>query len=134
MQLRSLRGVATGLALIATAACSPASPSQNQVETLTGSVALKGFGLTDQFFSTSKSGEYSVTLLTLVPAPIGPVTVSLGTVTSGVCGNTGPSNGFATRNAVVLQGAIQRGTFCIFVLDQGTLVADSNFTVSVSHP
>jgi hypothetical protein len=104
------------------------------VENIAGVVPVGSFGLAQ--FSSGRSGEYSITLVSLNPPASVFVEVSLGVLDQGVCRLTGPRNPQVARGQVALQGPIQQGTYCVFVFDQvpPVLSVDTTFTLSVSHP
>ncbi len=121
-------------ALVAAAACGGVvSPSKNRTETLTGAVMTGGVDA--QPFSTSKTGEYSITLTSLDPPVSAFVTVFFGQVIGGQCSPLNVSLARIGREALV--GQIFPGNYCAGISDDGKVIPSGvtlTYTLSVSHP
>jgi hypothetical protein len=109
-------------------------PSQNQVEPFSGTV--QPLGGRSHWFSSSKTGEIQVKLLTLTPASIPYIGVQW------VQGNNDQTctssllqvNQFATANSTAISGQIISGNYCIIVYDSVGLTQSANYSITVSHP
>jgi hypothetical protein len=110
-----------------------ADPTKNAVDTVTIAVDPGGFNYST--FNVAKTGEYSVTVVSVNPPASVFVTALLGTLSSVGCAPAGPI-GRTTASHVVLSGPINAGSYCLGVSD----VVDRAFTVSeivtlqISHP
>jgi hypothetical protein len=111
------------------------SPSQNQSQTFTGTVANLSYGPVHTF-STSKVGEYFVTITALAPDQNIFLGINFGQPASGGCGVV-QSNYQAHLNAQALGGNIEKGTWCVQVLDINGMVSTTtptSYTLRVSYP
>jgi hypothetical protein len=109
-------------------------PSQNQMETFSGTLAVGGSN--PHSFSVSKTGEISVKITALAP-----VSQTLAGVlwaqasNDGTCnGNILQNNNFAQLNVPAISAQIISGKYCIVVYDAGYFTAAETYTVLVSHP
>lgn len=126
------------VAALAAASCSSVTaPSDNQTETFSGTLDLKGLKI--HGFTVSNSGEVEVKITALAPNP----NVFLGTVVGqpqadGACGFTPflQPNEFSTLNIVSVTGQIQKGNWCVGIYDPlpGRLAVASTYTLQVKHP
>ncbi|MGE5244372.1 MAG: hypothetical protein ACM3SQ_09110 [Betaproteobacteria bacterium] len=109
------------------------SPSQNQKQQFSGTVAPLGQSVNT--FSVTKSGEYSVTLDAMNPALNVFLTVFFGQDLGGSCSPITSSLFYAgSIGQEVLTGAITPGSYCVGVLDTGALTTSISYTVTVAHP
>ena len=139
MSRRLSLGSAVPVALIGvfTIACSGVvDPSKNVVETFTGTVKVQSSD--SKPFSTSKSGEYSVKVTSLVPNTGALFAILLAIApTQGSCVGAqifSQPNAFATVNVTALSGPIYPGNYCVFISDNGSFTTDETYTLQVSHP
>ncbi len=126
-------------ATLSTAACRGITdPSQNQVETFTGQIAVGGRAV--HGFSASKTGEISVKLTALSPANSNTFVgiVWTGRASDGTCsGQLGAlfgQNNFAQLNVPAISAQILQGGYCLTLFDVGTFTTITSYTVTVSHP
>jgi hypothetical protein len=106
-------------------------PSKNMVENFPGVVEPGGPPF-ERKFTINNLGEYSVKITALSPTPTAYLGVALRQ--GGNCEFPFDST-FATLNVQALGGPIfQKGAYCLWVFDPGTLTVAQNFTVTVSHP
>lgn len=122
------------LVALAATACGVASPSQNQTETFSHTIQPgPGNNGGAEIFSTSKSGEVSVTVTRFDP----PVNVffSVGYYqnTSNGCALL-QRNDFAVVGRSAISDRILPGSYCVAVFDQGFFTVPETYTLSVSHP
>src|SRR5437660_5679213 len=89
-------------------------PSQNTVETRTGTIPVGGTSDIQQF-TVSKSGEISIKVTNLTPTvPLGTLLYfAWGQVISGQCSLFG-SVGITTVGATPVSTAITPGTYCVY--------------------
>jgi hypothetical protein len=109
-------------------------PSQNQVETFSGTVQpLSGRA---HWFSASKTGEIQVKLLTLTPAsvPYAGIQWVQGNGDQTCNSNLLQVNQFATANTTAISGQIVSGAYCIIMYDTAGASQPFTYSVSVSHP
>jgi hypothetical protein len=128
-------GALIAAALIAVSCGGVVDPSQNQTQVFTGQLEpFPSANSVQQFtFSTSKSGEYSVTITALAPVTNVFLDTIYGQAQSGGCAPL-QENQFSVLNQSSLSGAITPGTWCVVIRDLGTLKATETFTLSVAHP
>src|SRR5438128_2617371 len=108
-------------------------PSQNTVDTFAGTV--QPTSARAHAFSSPKTGEIAVKVVTLTPAsqPIIGLQWVQGDGTS--CnGGLLQVNQFATAGITAISGQIISGSYCIIVYDSVGLTQPSNYTITVSHP
>lgn len=134
MLMRRFPAILCFAALAAASACGGIdSPSSNQVETLTGTVAV-GDAISHPF-SVGKTGELFATITQLSPDTNVLIGMSVGQATSSGCAPLiGFINNTAHLNAQALGGVIQKGSYCLQVFDAGFLTQPANYTVRLSHP
>ena len=107
-------------------------PSKNVIETFSGTVPVGGSAFNP--FQVSRSGEFSITLVSLSPPAAVFVAVSLGSVFGGGC-SPNQTNQLSTAGHTVLNGPITvPGTYCVRVDDEGFFTVPESYTVQVSHP
>jgi len=125
------------LAGLFTAACGgPVSPSKNNVENFSGTLAAGAANGHD--FTVARSGEFEVTITALAPVSVVFIGTALGQLQSdGSCGLFQVYvNNFSTLDRPSLGDAISPGKYCVVVFDVRT-ISDSEpitYTVKVSHP
>lgn len=109
-------------------------PSQNQVETFSGTIAVGGN--TPHGFSASKTGEISVKITALSPVSSTIVGVLWAQASNdGTCnGSILQNNSFGQLNVPAISGQIISGRYCIVMYDAGFFTVPENYTVTVSHP
>jgi hypothetical protein len=130
MYMRSLALLILAAALGSPGCGGTTSPSQNQQETFTGTLAVGGSATRP--VNIGNNGEYSVKITALSPTPT--ATVGMGWYQGGNCELLIQQN-YAQLNQPALAGGIfQKGTYCVAIFDVGTLTVAQNFTIVVSHP
>jgi hypothetical protein len=112
-------------------------PSQNQVETFSGTIAAGGGGQSAKAFTAAKGGELTVKITALSPITQTFIGVAWTQGASdGSCGGSVLfSTNFAQLNVPAISGAnIIAGKYCIVVYDVGAFLAPETYTITVSHP
>ena len=111
-------------------------PSQNQVETFSGTMSASA--PSGRSFSSPKTGEIQIKMLTLTPASVPYVGVQWVQASGdGNCnGGLLQLNQFATANTTAISGQIVSGNYCVIVYDTFGLSATQtvNYSLTVSHP
>jgi hypothetical protein len=128
------RAGALALALaILTAACgsNPTAPSQPITETLAGSLSIGNANF--HVFTTSGSGELTLTLNSLDPTASIAVGVGLGTVTNGACALQFTNEGFQV-GAVWTNTIAGAGSYCVAIYDIGRLTQPVTYSMTLVHP
>jgi hypothetical protein len=137
--MRAFAAAALATAALVTFGCGGVvDPSKNVTDTFTGTIPVQGTAIPGHFFSTSKSGEFTVKVTSMQPNP----TLFFGTILAqgpndGNCVGNLPilqQNSFGTVNTPLLTGAIIPGRYCVFLFDIGTFSAPQTYTLTVSHP
>jgi hypothetical protein len=137
--MRWFFAAALGAAALATVSCGGiVDPSKNVTDTFTGTIPVQGTGIPGHFFSTSKTGEFTVKVTSMQPNS----TLFFGTLlaqgpSDGNCVGNLPilqQNSFGTVNTPLLTGAIISGRYCVFLFDIGTFTEPQTYTLTVSHP
>ena len=122
---------------VSAAACgSVVDPSQNVTDNFNGTLtpASQGGGPFIYSFNASKSGEYSIEVVSTTPATTSNIIgVGFGQMISGSCSPI-TFNGLATVGHTGSAGAIQPGSWCAVVYDPGVLTQSTAFTAWVKHP
>src|SRR5262245_12190245 len=110
------------------------SPSQNQVQTPSGTVSSGGAGPVHTF-TVSKVGEFFVTITALAPDQNIFLGVIYGQPVTGGCGQF-QVNPQAHLNAQALGGQIEKGTYCVQVVDVGFVspTTPTTYTLRLSYP
>jgi len=108
-------------------------PSQNTIETFAGTV--QPASARAHAFSTSKTGELAIKVVTLTPASQ-PVIGLQWVQGDGTNCNGGllQVNQFATAGTTAISGQIISGSYCVIVYDSVGLTQPSNYSITVSHP
>jgi hypothetical protein len=107
-------------------------PSQNQVETFSGVVQPLGFST--QHFSSSKTGEIAVKVVTLTPAAIPAIGVQWLGAGDGSCNGQLFGSQIAVANSTAISTQIISGSYCIVMYDYVGYSVPANYTITVSHP
>ena len=109
-------------------------PSQNKVDTFSGTIALQGNGQPHSF-SSSKTGEISVKITALSPSSGTLVGLLWRQASSaGACDGQPLQNTLAQLNIPAISNQILSGNYCIQLYDAGYFGVAQTYTVSVSHP
>ena len=139
-----MKGLTALFALIIPAVLSsgcggPTDPSDNVVETFTGTIAYVAGGTpqgSQHTFTVSNDGELFITLVTLTPAlPVGKYAIlALGVNSGSSCGyDQTVQNNFA-RPGTQLTIPARKGAFCVGIFDKGDFTAEEAYELKVSHP
>lgn len=108
-------------------------PSQNQVETFAGTV--QPGSARAHAFSTSKTGELAIKVVTLTPASQPMIGLQWVQGDGANCnGGLLQVNQFATAGTTAISGQIISGSYCVIVYDSVGLTQPSNYSITVSHP
>jgi hypothetical protein len=132
------------LAALAAASCGrgPVDPSENVVETRTGTIQPLNSDTPRPPFTISNLGEFNVTVTALTPGNV-IVGIGWGQWNGSGCGLIPGQTNFVTSSNIgrmVLSGQIfLRGDYCVALFDGSSLGAPpltvaQNYTVQVSHP
>ena len=108
-------------------------PSKNAIETFAGTI--QPGGARAHAFSSSKTGEIAIKVVTLTPAsqPVIGVQWLQGDGTN--CnGGLLQVNQFATAGTTAIAGQILSGSYCVIVYDSVGLTLPANYSITVSHP
>jgi hypothetical protein len=116
-------------------------PSQNQVETFSGTIPVGGQSQPGPHgFTASKTGEIQVKVTALTPSTSNTFVGVLwtGRNSSGTCAGSlgavfGQTN-FAQVGLPAISTQILTGGYCIVLYDVGTFTTTESYTVTVSHP
>ena len=109
-------------------------PSKNVVEPFSGTV--QPASARAHWFSTSKTGEIAVKVLTLTPAssPVIGVQWVQGGNDQTCNGGLLQVNQFATANSTAISGQIISGAYCIIMYDSVGFTQPTTYSITVSHP
>jgi hypothetical protein len=135
MRLRVAAAFVLALAgAISTSCGGIVDPSQNQVEPFAGTV--QPASARAHWFTTSKTGELQVKLLTLTPASVPYIGVQWvqGGSDQTCGGGLLQVNQFASANTTAISGQIISGNYCVIVYDSIGLTQAVNYSITVSHP
>ena len=134
MRIRFIAAAAFVFAVLASISCGGITdPSKNTTETFTGTVAPGGNGAVHSF-NVSNTGEFSVKVPAMTPTFNSFFGTFLGIVQSGNC-SLFQQNTLSIVGSQSLTGPIfQKGTYCVFLFDVGTMTTSENYTLTVSHP
>jgi hypothetical protein len=123
----------TGIAGLACGGVS--SPSTNTTDTFSSTLEVSPGNGNVHPFSTNSNGEFDLRLIALSPDSTGSIGVLIGQVVQSQCVLlSGFNNSAAILNRSVLSGTLQRGSYCVFAYDNGTLRRAQNYTLTLSHP
>jgi hypothetical protein len=115
-------------------------PSQNQVETFSGTIPVGGQSPTPHGFSSSKTGEISVKVTALTPSSSNTFVGVLWTgrdgngACAGQLGAVFGQNNFAQVGLPAISTQILSGGYCLVLYDVGSFTTTETYTVTVSHP
>jgi hypothetical protein len=136
MRLRLSAALALTLAGAISISCGGiVDPSQNTVEPFSGTV--QPGSTRNHWFSTSKTGEIQVKVLTLTPAAVPYIGVEWVQGANDHTCNGGlmqQPNPFATANSTAVSGQIISGAYCVIMYDSVGLTQPANYSITVSHP
>ena len=108
-------------------------PSQNKTDTFSGTV--QPASARAHAFSSSKTGEISIKILTLTPASQPVIGLQWVQADGNNCnGGFLQVNQFASAGTTAISGQIISGQYCVIVYDSVGLSVPSNYTLTVSHP
>src|SRR3954467_1507031 len=109
-------------------------PSQNTVEPFTDTV--QPGSARAHWFSTSKTGEILVKMVSLTPAsqPVIGVQWVQGGNDKTCNGGLLQVNQFVTANSTAISGQIVSGAYCIIVYDSVGITQPANYSITISHP
>jgi len=109
-------------------------PSQNQIEPFSGTV--QPGSARAHWFTTWKTGELAIKILTLTPAsqPVIGVQWVQGSSDKTCNGGLLQVNQFATANITAISGQIISGDYCVILYDSVGLTQPVNYSITVSHP
>jgi hypothetical protein len=121
--------VALGLAA---AACSVSTPSDNRVESITGSVAVAGTH--EHSYTFSRRGESFLRITNVNPTINGSLYVGIGIIQNGICSLFTASVQPVVLNREITFGLLDEGTYCLQIFDPGVLVTTTTYTGTFSYP
>jgi hypothetical protein len=127
--------VAAAVALSFAACSGVSSPSTDTTENFSGT--LDPLGTSFSLFSVSKTGEMSITLLSLTPRPVvGFVALAIGVPSGSSCQ---PLTGYIVSQAAVGNAysfsQITKGSYCVLVADPSAILTTSAaWTLRLTHP
>lgn len=134
MSHRQILGTLTlGAALFVSGCDSVANPSSNQVETLSGVVPFQGVASPPHNFTVGKNGEFRLRVTSLAPNNAALIGIYLGQPAGAICSQAGQIT-TAGINTQAMTGSLNKGNYCIGVLDPGTLTVATTYTLELSHP
>jgi hypothetical protein len=108
-------------------------PSQNTVETFSGTV--QPGSARAHAFSSSKTGEIQIKMVTLTPASVPYLGVQWVQGDGTNCnGGIMQANAAVPANSTAISGQIISGSYCVIVYDSIGLSQPANYSVTVSHP
>jgi hypothetical protein len=110
------------------------SPSENHVDTPTGTVSSGGAGPVHTF-NVDKVGEFFVTITALTPDQNIYMGIVWGQPSGAQCAPY-QANNFAIRGQQALGGQIQKGSWCVQVYDVGQVssATPTTYTLRLSYP
>jgi hypothetical protein len=130
---RIVTALSLAVALFVAGCDSVTDPSNNQTVTLSGTIPVQGVASPPHNFSVSKNGEFRLRVLSLAPNNAVLIGVYLGQPAGAICNQAG-SITTAGINTTAMSGPVNRGNYCIGVLDPGTLSTATNYSIELSHP
>jgi hypothetical protein len=107
-------------------------PSDNQVETFSGTLAVQGTDFHE--FSAARNGEFEVRITAMGPNQDAFLGLQYGPKQGTSCLGAFQTNVFSQLNRVGLGGSITAGRYCLLVFDVGQLREPQTYTVRVAHP
>ena len=138
MQLRLPTALLVAAAVCAAGCGGIVDPSQNQVETFTGTIPVGGQS-TPFGFSSAKTGEIQVKVTQMTPSSSNTVIGVLwtGRNSAGNCeGSLGVVFGqnIGSVGLPLISTQVLTGGYCLVLYDAGTFTTTETFTATVSHP
>ena len=123
--------VLVALAVVSAGCGGVSDPSSNTVESFSGS--LSPGGLATHTFSAGKNGEVQLKLTAIAPNAASLIGWFLGQPVGSVCS---PFTSISTAglNTAAVTYPVNRGTYCVQVLEPGTSTVTQTYTIQVSHP
>jgi hypothetical protein len=108
----------------------PVQEPERQTATFSGTLSVNGAAT--HRFTTTASGDITVTLKTLTPVGTPRVGLALGVWTGASC-NLHITNESAAANANLIGTGTASGVFCTRVFDAGRLIAPAEYTIEVTY-
>jgi len=134
MRIRLIAAATLVIVLVCLGCGSVTDPSKNTTETFTGTVAPGGRSDKIHSFNVPNGGEFTVKVTSMTPTFNSFFGTFLGIIQGNDCGLF-QQNQFSTVGAQSLAGPIfQKGTYCVFLFDVGTMTTTETYTLTVSHP
>jgi hypothetical protein len=140
MRLRFPAAILLG-AVLAAGCGGIVDPSQNNIETFTGTIAPGGQSQPGPHgFTASKTGEISVKVTQITPSSSNTFVGVLwtGRDGNGTCAGSSRSifqqNNFAQVGLPAISNQILAGSYCLTLYDVGSFATTVTYTVTVSHP
>ena len=109
-------------------------PSQNQVEPFSGTVAPGPSGASLIKFSSPKTGEITVKMLTITPASVSALGIQWIGAGDGNCNGQLWQATVAVANTTAISGQILSGSYCLVLYDYVGQTVTANYSLTVSHP
>jgi hypothetical protein len=106
-------------------------PSQNTVSPFSGTVVPGGTSVVK--FSSPKTGEIQVKMLTITPAAVQALALTW-VAGDGSCNGQLWQQTIATSNATAISTQIQSGSYCLILSEYIPLTVAANYSLTVSHP
>jgi hypothetical protein len=133
MRLRVSAALVLALAGAVSISCGGiVDPSQNTVETFSGTVPAGGGSI--QHFSASKTGEITIKVTALTPAAVPAILIQWVGAGDGSCNGNLFQQAIGTANATAISNQIVSGNYCVFLSDYVGQSVTANYTIAVSHP
>jgi hypothetical protein len=107
-------------------------PSQNQVQTFSGSVPPGGSSR--QTFSAASTGEISIKIVTLTPAAVPAIGVQWVGAGDGSCNGSLFGTQIGGPNTTVISAQIVSGNYCAIMYDYIGQAVTANYSITISHP
>lgn len=113
-------------------ACQLATPSNNTVDDIVGTIPLGGSDYKE--FQIKKNGELQITITSLTPTPNASLGMAIGQPSGGSCilisGYLAPMVANRTQEF----GYLTKGTFCLYLYDTGQMRDNTSYVGKISHP
>jgi hypothetical protein len=108
----------------------PVQEPERQTATFSGTLSVNGAAT--HRFTTTASGDITVTLKTLTPSGTPTVGLALGVWTGASC-NLVITHESAAANANLIGTGTASGEFCTRIHDAGRLIAPADYTIEVTY-
>ena len=132
MRLRVSAALVLALAGAVSISCGGiVDPSQNQVQTYSGTVAPGG-NFVNKF--SSQSGEIQVKMLTITPAAVSALGIQWVGSGDGSCNGQLWQATIAVSNTTAISTQIQSGSYCLIVYDYLGQTVTASYSLTISHP